>query len=324
MQRRKRHILFLLCLTVCCLDNPLHAQFDGQLTQYMFNTGIYNPGGIALNSDLNVALQLREQWTGFKNAPSTFHLGVNAPLRIGNQVCGLGLLMTNESIGLFKTQWFQLQYAYKLKLWQGELSAGIQGGLLQQNFDASGIYLPSGEQFSQNDASIPEGQLEGMIPDFSLGLWYARGPWYTGLSCSHLLGGRIKLATEESGGEDDTDVGMRVSRTIYFTGGYNIQLRNPLFCLQPSVLLKSDFVAFQADLSALLHYNKQFWGGLDWRPGSDLAFLAGMSFNFGLSVGYSFDLSMQQATGSHEIMIAYRKKIDTSKINKQQKSIRLL
>lgn len=322
MEKIKRYIIII---GIAMLVNvpQLMAQFDGQLTQYMFNASAYNPGAIALNSDMNVNLHFREQWTAFKNAPSTFNLQVNAPLRMGNRVNGIGLLMINESIGLFKTQWFQAQYAHKFKLWQGTLSAGVQAGLLQQNFDASGIYIPSGDGFSQNDASIPEGQLEGMIPDLSLGLWYDRGPWFTGISCSHIIGGKLKLNPEESTEEEDVAT-MRVSQTIYFTGGYNISLKNPLFTLQPSFLLKSDFVAVQADLAAILKYNKQFWGGVDWRPGSDLAFLAGISFDFGLSVGYSFDLSMQQASGTHEIMIGYRKKIDTSKINKQQKSIRLL
>lgn len=322
MEKLKRYIIVI---GIALLANmpQLMAQFDGQLTQYMFNASAYNPGAIGLNSDLNVKLHFREQWTGFKNAPSTFNLQANAPIRMGNRVNGIGLLMINESIGLFKTQWFQAQYAHKFNLWQGTLSAGVQAGLLQQNFDASGIYIPSGDGFSQNDAGIPDGDLEGMIPDLSLGLWYERGPLYAGLSCSHLIGGNLKLNPEESTEEEDAAT-MRVSRTIYFTGGYNISLKNPLFTLQPSFLLKSDFVAWQADLSAILHYNKQFWGGVDWRPGSDLSFLVGMNFEFGLSIGYSFDASMQQATGSHEIMIGYRQKIDTSKINKQQKSIRLL
>ena len=187
----KKTLITLLLLVGCCLAG--RAQFDGQWTQYMFNPGLYNPGAVGLNSDLNVHLTFREQWTDVKNAPSTFGLHVGSPLLIGNRVSGIGLLMLNESIGLFRTQWLQLQFAYKKKLWGGALSLGLQGGLLQENFDASGIYIPNSDYHTTADASIPTGAIEGMIPDFSVGAWYNRSQWYAGLSCSHVLGGNINL-----------------------------------------------------------------------------------------------------------------------------------
>lgn len=299
------------------------AQFDGQWSQYTLDPGLYNPGGIGLNSDLNVNLCFREQWTDFKNNPSTFSLHVGAPVRTGKSVSGLGLLMLNESIGLFTTQWFQIQYAYKHALWGGKISAGIQGGLLQQNFDASGIHIPSSDYHTTSDEAIPSGDIEGMIPDFSLGLWYQRGQMFGGLSCTHLLGGKIKLNEKESTSEKDAAT-MKVSRTIYFTGGYNIHLKNPLLTLQPSFMAMSDLVSVQTDWSAILQYNQQHWGGLEFRPGSALAVMIGTRFDFGLSIGYTYDISLNRVSGSHEVFVGYRKKIDTSVNNRQQKSIRLL
>jgi len=301
----------------------VHAQFDGHWTQYMFNPGLYNPGGIGLNNDLNVHLNFREQWTGFKNSPSTFGLHVASPLRMGNNKNGIGLLMLNESIGLFRTQWFQIQFAYKKTLLEGELSLGVQGGILQENFDASGIYIPSSDYHTTSDPSIPNGTIDGMIPDFSIGLWYNLNQWHAGLSCSHILNGTIHLNDEESGSENES-TDFKVSRTLYLTGGYNIPLKNPLFSLQPSLIVMSDMVAIQTDVSALLHYNNQYWGGINIRPGDAVGILAGLHFDFGLSVGYSYDISISQTSGSHEVFIGYRKKIDTSKINRKQKSIRIL
>lgn len=318
----KRKLLILL-LTVlgCCLGS--RAQFDGQWTQYMLNPGLYNAGAVGLNSDLNVHLTFREQWTDVKNAPSTFGLHVGSPLRIGNQVSGIGLIMLNENIGLFRTQWLQLQYAYKKKILGGELSLGLQGGLLQENFDASRIYIPSSDYHTSADASIPSGTIDGMIPDFSLGVWFTRSQWYAGLSCSHLLGGNIHLKQKEGDAETE-GTRFNVTRTLYLTGGYNIQLRNPLLSLQPSLLVMSDLVAVQTDLSAIVRYADKYWGGLDFRPGSALGILIGTTFDFGLSVGYSYDITMVPTSGSHEVFIGYRKKIDTSRINKKQKSIRIL
>lgn len=323
--RTRTIIYFVFFLCLFCIEK-LSAQFDSQWSQYTFNPGVYNPGAVGLNSDLNVHLAFREQWVGFTNAPSAFNVHVGAPLRTGNQISGIGLLMTNESIGLFQSQFFQLQYAYKKKLWNGELSIGVQGGILQQNFASGDIYIPQSDYHSKNDEAIPKGDIEGMIPDFSIGLWYSKPLWYAGLSCSHLVGGEIKLNEKESASESDA-AQFKLSRSIYLTGGYNIPLKNPLYTLRPSFLLKSDLVVLQADLSTLLHY-KNYWGGLSWRPSDALAVIIGTQFDFGLSIGYSYDIPisryLQFSNGSHELFIGYRKKIDTARINKQQKSIRIL
>ncbi len=307
-----------LCIPVC------RAQFDGQWTHYMMNPGLYNPAAIGLDNDLNVHIAFREQWTGIHNAPSTMALHLGYPFRMGKKTDGIGLMMLNESIGLFKTQIFQGQFSHPFHLAGGQLHLGVQGGILQENFDSDGIYIPTSDYHNPSDPAIPDGQLEGMIPDLSAGLWYHHEKWYAGLSGLHLLGGKIKLNEKESTSERDKTV-FPVSRTFYFAGGYNIGLKNPLLSLQPSVLLRSDLVSVQGDLSMLMNYDKKYWGGLNWRPGDGVGVLIGMSFEMGLSLGYSYDIPLYGPTdGSHEVLIAYRKKIDTSKINRKQKSVRLL
>lgn len=324
MIRLKRFFLFSIGLAAWL---GAQAQYDAQWSQYMQLPGLYNPGAIGLNSDLNVHLGFRQQWIGFENAPSTFSVNASMPLRTGKFLSGLGLIMTNESIGLFSTQLFQAQYAYKRNLWGGELSAGLQGGILQQGFNSGGIYIPDSEYHNPNDEAIPSGDIEGIIPDFSLGVWYNRSEFYAGLSASHLLGSNIKLKREEST-EEDNEVLFKVARSYYLTGGYNINLSNPLYVLQPSILAKTDLVAWTADISCLLKYNKEYWGGLSWRPGEAMVAMVGVMFDFGLTVGYAYDVPISEmiyfTSGSHELFIAYRKKIDTSLISKKQKSIRIL
>ena len=321
----------ILMVPLLLLADRAAAQFDGQWTQYMLNPGIYNPAVAGRNSFLDVHIAFRQQWTGVTNAPSTLGLQVGYPVRVGKQQAGIGLLMLNESIGLFKTQMFQAQFSYRFKVWGGELRAGAQGGILQQNFASGDIYIPTSDYHSTSDDAIPTGDLEGIVPDLSLGVWYDRGPWFAGVSCAHVLGGTLHLDDGEGGGsssgssEDEDGTQMKVSRTLYFTGGYNISFRNPLFTLQPSLMVKSDLVTVQADVSALLRVAKKYWGGLSWRPGDGLGVLAGMQFDFGLTVCYSYDIPLYGPTdGSHEVMIGYRKAIDTSRINKKQKSVRIL
>lgn len=303
------------------------AQFDAQTSQYMLAPGTFNPAVAGEGSDLLLTLQNRQQWVGIDGAPSTLLVNVTMPFVLGNRKHGFGLLIEKESIGLFSTQMLQLQYAYKKQLKSGVLSFGIQGGILQEGFDGSGIYIPTSDYHISSDASIPTGALEGIIPDFSAGAWFQNDRFYAGLSASHLLETAVSLKK----GEDDTSTDnpqMVVSRSYYLTNGYNIVLPNPLYTVQPSFLLKTDLTAWQLDLTGKVFYKEKFWGGLGWRFQDAVIVLAGIKLQQGLSIGYSYDISTSAVAsfsgGSHELFMSYTRKIGTATVSKRQKSVRIL
>ena len=321
------HISLILLFILLFQSKLVFAQYDAQMSQYMFIPGTFNPAAVGENSNLNVSLANRQQWVGIDNAPSTLFMHASIPFSIKNQRNGFGLVLLKESIGLFSIQLLELQYAYKKKLLDGVLSIGIQGGVLQENFDADGIYIPTDDYHTSTDASAPTGTLEGKIPDFSFGLWYNHKSYYAGLSVSHLLESSIKLKT----GTDATDsksYSTYASRTYYLTNGYNIALPNPLYKLEPSFLLKTDLTAWQLDLSAKVLYQDRFWGGIGWRYQDAIIVMAGIKLPQGLSIGYSYDISTSVvasfAGGSHEIFLGYTKNIGTVTVSKKQKSVRIL
>ncbi|HBL72531.1 MAG TPA: hypothetical protein DD409_06475 [Bacteroidales bacterium] len=316
------------CLTVLLLMFALvaKAQFDGQFSQYMLNPALFNPAAIGEGEELVVNLTNRQQWTSIDNAPKTFLLNASLPKLFGASRHGFGLLIMNETYGLFSTQLLQAQYAYRKPLWNGLLGVGVQGGMLQQVFDAGGIYIPSSEYHVPGDPSKPAGNLEGMIPDINLGLWFSHPRFHTGLSVSHLTGMAVKLKEGEETPSEDA-YKFVPARTYYLTGGYNIQLSNPLYTLQPSFLLKTDLTAWQADLSARLTYKDTYWGMAGWRPQDAVIVSAGVKLPQGLSIGYAYDISLAlwgASGGSHEIFLRYARRIETASVSKKQKSIRIL
>lgn len=317
----------LLLFTLLLQSKSVFAQYDAQLSQYMLVPGIFNPAVVGENNNLNISIIDRQQWVGIDNAPSSLFLHASMPFSINNKKNGLGLVIIKESIGLFSTQLFQLQYAYKKKVFNGIFSLGIQGGVLQENFDADKIYIPTSDYHSSSDASIPTGTLEGKIPDFSLGIWYSHKNYYTGLSVSHLLETKIKLSAG-SESTDEKSYNTYASRTYYLINGYNIALTNPLYKLEPSFLLKTDLTTWQLDLSTKIFYKERFWGGLGYRWQDAIIVMAGIKLSQGLSIGYSYDISTSViasfAGGSHEIFIGYTKYFGTETVSKRQKSVRIL
>jgi len=316
-----------LLLLLLLQSNRLLAQYDAQVSQYMLAPGTFNPAVAGQGSDLYITLLNRQQWVGIDNAPSSLFLNASMPFVLNNQKHGLGMLVLKESIGLFSTQLIQLQYAYKRTLADGELSLGLQGGILQENFDADKIHIPTSDYHTSTDMSIPKGTLEGTIPDFSLGLWYDHGTYYGGLSVSHLFESTIKLKS----GSDATDSESYktiASRTYYLTNGYNIALTNPLYTVQPSFLLKTDLTVWQMDISGKVLYRDKYWGGIGWRYQDAVNVMVGIRLPQGLSVGYSYGISTsavaKYSSGSHEIFLGYVKKMGTESVSKKQKSVRIL
>ena len=114
MQKIKRVILGILIM-FAGLD--LQAQVDAQFSQYWALPSYYNAGSVGAKEKLNILAATRQQWVGMPGAPKTFLVGADMPLRFLKQNHGVGLLLSNETIGLFSNMSIGAQYAFKVKLW---------------------------------------------------------------------------------------------------------------------------------------------------------------------------------------------------------------
>lgn len=297
----------------------IRAQYDSQLSQYFMAMGYYNPAYAGVREDLNLLALSRLQWIGIEGAPKSFFIHADMPFKLGKTNHGVGLLIFTEGIGLFQNTHVNLQYAYKQKLLGGTLSAGLQFGLVNQSFNGEKVFYPTSQFHQQQDQAIPNVQVSGMGMDIGAGLYYTHKKFYVGLGVTHLNKAEVRLDEYSS---------MYLSSTYNLTGGYNIQLRNPLYELQPSVFLKTDIQSFQADITARLVYNKMFNGGFSWRVNESVILLLGAKFG-SFHVGYAYDFPttpiLKGTSGSHELMVSYKLKLKKSKSGKNKhKSVRIL
>lgn len=297
----------------------IRAQYDSQLSQYFMAMGYYNPAYAGVREDLNLLALSRLQWIGIEGAPKSFFIHADMPFKLGKTNHGVGLLIFTEGIGLFQNTHVNLQYAYKQKLLGGTLSVGLQFGLVNQSFNGEKVFYPTSQFHQQQDQAIPNVQVSGMGMDIGAGLYYTHKKFYVGLGVTHLNKAEVRLDEYSS---------MYLSSTYNLTGGYNIQLRNPLYELQPSVFLKTDMQSFQADITARLVYNKMFNGGFSWRVNESVILLLGAKFG-SFHVGYAYDFPttpiLKGTSGSHELMVSYKLKLKKSKSGKNKhKSVRIL
>jgi len=324
---------FVVAALLAVLTLPAMAQTDAQLSQYFAAPTLYNPAAVGQTDYLRIRAGARLQWVGIDNAPQSFLAAGDMPFKIGSKRIGVGLVMNQESAGLYKSLSMGAQFGYKIKKFGGVWTVALQGGFYDQAFKGSEVFIPGDDDYhDSNDEAIPTNDIHGTAFDAAAGIWYEHKIFYAGVSCTHLSSPSITLNAESAGGGSETSGDRKfqyqAKRTLYFTAGGNIPLKNTLFNIMPSVLVKSDFSFTTAELNARVRYRKFLSAGLGYRWNDAVIVTLGAEFkNF--FIGYSYDYATSAihsaSSGSHEIFVGYSMKLDLSDKNRHRhKSVRLM
>jgi len=313
----KRFCITFLFLVLGILS--VRSQQDPLSSQYMFNSLTYNPG-IAGTSGMICATALnRQQWVGFKDAPSTTVFNISAPISPFKINSGVGLLIESDNVGFDKDINLTGTYTYILDLNTGKLGIGVSMGMLNKTLDPNWL-IPNGDGFTppDQDPLIPTSKESFVAFDAGLGVYLKTDKYYTGISVTHINQPKIKF----------TKGLPYISRHYYLTGGYTVQLPNPSLELLPSIFVYSDGKVAQFNITSLLRYNKKVWGGVSYRAGDALIGLIGFELYNGIRIGYAYDFPLsdirKNTSGSHEFMVNYCFDLSLGKSAMRYKSIRFL
>lgn len=292
------------------------AQYDVSFGHYWTMEPSFNPATVGKESKLNVAVAYAIQMAGFEHNPNTMYAAADMPFYAIGTYHGVGLQFINDAIGLFTHKRLGLQYAYQHILLGGKISAGIQVGMLNENFDGSKLDVKD-----SNDPAFSTSSVNGTGLDLSAGLYYMTSDWYVGVSALHLNSPKVEL------GETNE---LNVSATYYLTGGYNIRLNHPFLTIHTSVLGRTDGTAWRVDVTGRLKYEhdrKVLYAGMTYSPTNSVTVLLGGRF-FGIHIGYSYEIytsAMSIGNGSHELFVGYQTNINLYKKDRNlHKSVRIL
>lgn len=299
-----------LTLAFTAFSGVLFAQQDPQFTQFMHNKLIYNPGYAGTSDAICATAVYRQQWVNFPGAPKTGMFSFDMPL--GKLPIGIGLNVMNDQIGFSKTNFARLALSYKRPIGPGNLGIGIDGGILQQQFNGAWI-TPDGN--NAQDQAIPGYQgsagtstnanLNKMTYDLGFGIFYGiANKMYVGLSSTHLAaqdivgGGNVKYA---------------LARHYYLMAGYRFSFAGGVHGIEPNIKVKTDAASTQMDLNLTYWWNNQLWIGATYRMQDAIAPMLGWKFGkgplSGFKAGYSYDLTTSKikgySAGTHEIMLSY-------------------
>lgn len=313
----------------------VQAQTDAQLTQYYEVPSYYNAAAIGNTDNIRIRLGSRMQWVGIDNAPRTILATADMPIKIGKRRIAVGLTANQASEGLFRNLSINLQAGYKFNLFKGVMTAGVQLGFANEVFKGSDVFIPDGDDYHEStDEAIPRTDVSGNAFDLGAGIFYAHKYFWAGLSATHLMSPTIKFSDDQQNSTSTTtdhtrgDYEFQLRRSLYFMAGSNIPIKNTLFEVMPSLMVKSDFTFTRAELTGRLRYKKLFTFGLGYRY--DDAVIATLAAEYkGFFIGYSFDYPTsaiaKASSGSHEIIAGYSLKLNLSEKNKNKhKSIRIM
>lgn len=325
MRRRLYCFYMMVAMLLSCLSEA-KAQDNSSISMYWAVPNLYNPSIAGGDSALHVSAIDRNQWVGLEGAPHTFHIAADMPFVIKKHRIGVGVNVLNNTAGIsaetdltesndpetiptakqtVTTNNIGVQLSYSMRLWGGRLAMGVQTAIVNQSIkQGSGV---SGTTFDIGG---------GVYYDRKIG----RSQLYAGVSATHL---NEAVATEM-----EEYAYCHQQRSYYFLAGCNIPLRNTLFLLQPSVLLKTYSEATTVDCTLRATYHHRFWGGVSYRYDDAVSVMLGADIH-PIRIGYAYDIGISSLSktskGSHELLASYVLKLDLNK-NKSypKKSIRLL
>jgi type IX secretion system PorP/SprF family membrane protein len=322
----KRGIVLLIISLSASLY--VRAQFDAQIGQYMFMQSTYNPAVVGNGELMRVLGSHRMDFTGIQDAPMTTYFSFTSPFVIGKTRHGAGVRFMNDKFGLFTNQSLYLEYAYRHRLGSGVLSVGADFGFVNLSFAVDSVDFAAGqdEYHQEFDPAVPttsgagsDKGASGMCFDMGVGVYYSAPTWWAGASYGHVTNPELKWG-------DQTDI--KIKGTMYLSGGYNWQLKNKAWMLLPSVMVMTDFVGWDVNLTLLAQVRKRYRFGMGYRIAGSVNILLGMDVISGLELGYTYELPanglIRESYGSHELYMAYGFNVLKPKHTNKYKSVRYL
>jgi len=305
----------------------------------MLNKATYNPAVPGSTDQGDGVFFLRMPQLGMKdvegNSINNTQWGITLHAPLKKLSSGIGVSFYNDQNGLFETMnQLSLMYAYQLKIGEGRLGIGLQGGMYQLAYDFTKAKYPGsltgGEsQGTGSDSYIDKLGSEKMtIFHIGGGLFYKISDLYFGVSMKNINSPKLK-GTEGK-------YKYYVPHT-YIMAGYTYNTSNPLITLNPSMLYKfsSMLNSPQLNIDLLVEYNRFLIIGAEYTTSNDVTFILGANFKDGskldgLRVAASYDIitsklgEYSKLRANLEAVIGYTFNMSVEKIAKTYKSVRFL
>jgi type IX secretion system PorP/SprF family membrane protein len=296
-------VAFFLFVTVS------NGQQLPQYSLYMLSPYATNPAVAGVSDHLEAAGTVRSQWLNLDGAPNSQSFQVMMPINIISS--GIGLNFESDGIGAYNTLNLKGTYNYITKIGDGSLSFGASFGITQLSLDGAKLITPDGNYnqgvIDHRDQILPTGSVSSTAPVFGAGVYYKAENWSLGAGGLNVTGSKLN-----NFGTKNFSIALKQQYFITFATQFNITRD---LVLHPSVLLKSDMIENQTDLSAFVQYDNNIFLGTSFRgynknTSDALVMFAGFNLNSSFKIAYAYDFTLSSlnsvSAGSHEFTLLYK------------------
>ena len=300
------------------------AQQLPNVSYFMYDYTRTNPGSLGSKDMICASLIGKTLMQGFEGAPQNVFANIEAPFKLFGGKHGVGLSLYTDQIGFYNDFSIKAGYAFRINVAEGTLGIGLNGNFRQKSLEPE--WVEGVNTDIANDPNIPQGKQEN-INGFGagFGLFYRSEDIYLGASVSNIYSSEFNYESQEG---NQTLAKETIRPHYYVTAGYNFQLSNPAYEIEPAVQIYSDGVSTTFDLNGTLTYNKRIWAGVSYRAGAAVVGMVGFTILEDVRVGYAYDYNTsalsRHSSGNHEVLINYCFKVGVEKSPQRYRSIRYL
>lgn len=297
-------IIVLIFFTFIFIQN-VDAQQRATYSNFMMNDYYYNPA-IAGSKNVHIAnVAYRNQWVGFKGAPSFIMGNFYGSVKNEGKV-GYGVSILSVKTGITQNTAIYLNYAQHFKLSDNlKLGIGIKPGFMQYRIKLYDAILAD-----EGDEVLTGNVYAANALDLNAGINLYSDKFFIMGAVQHVLGKGVRFTSF------NPNLSFHYSAIL----GYNFLLKKKNIQIQPSVMTKyTRAVPLQYTAMLKTTFNNKFWFGFLYKGDADTKKSAYSSNAAGVSlgitikerfkIGYGYDYTLSKISnyqsGSHEIMLTY-------------------
>ncbi len=297
MIKNIRYTFFVILLSG--LFYSAKSQYDPLYTQYMFNTLALNPAYAGTSGVLNAMIMSRQQWVGFKDAPSTQTFSIHTPVASRN--LGTGISVVHDKIGPVTNTNAFFDYSFQFFLAsEVKMSLGLKAGFSHFQRDLTRYLAEVGAE----DPAYTNNIDTKLLPNFGFGFYCYGNRFYFGASSPRIL--ENKIGTD---GSLTTVQAPKESRLYLLMAGYMFPINNDLDLRSSFLVRATGSAPLSYDVNISLLISNKLWVGAMARPGNGFGAILQYQLSPQIRAGYAYDMStnelMAHQNGSHEVMISY-------------------
>ena len=318
----KKNYYYIFLLVIIWPFGESYSQQAPVFTQYREAQMFYNPAFAGMREGICVNGLMRQQWAGFKDyyngenaAPEDYLITIDAPIKLLHGGLGASIIQ-DKATYYWNDISLLLSYSFHTELSLGSLGIGVGAELKNLTIDGSKFRM-----VDEGDDILLKSSQGDMRFDANIGVYFrSNDNYYVGVSLTNILKSTFIKLDPSGNGDISTD------RTLHLIGGYNYILpSDPRFEIEPSVLIQSNFISTQYNLTATVNYNSRFLVGVNYRFQESIGVMVGMKFK-DFRLGYAYDVNIKglAVPGSHEISLNYCFKIKADRSKTSYKNTRYL